>query len=99
MFGLLNFLYIHIYLYICGIVSKTANNLPVINKKKQKQKILKFSFSIKVLPSMIFENLNSLETLNIQNNKLNRLPQDIMEHIIDTLRIIDITGKSNNINI
>lgn len=58
---------------------------------------MKFSFSIKVLPSMIFENLNSLETLNIQNNKLTRLPQDIMEHIIDTLRIIDITGICYNI--
>lgn len=42
---------------------------------------------------MIFENLNSLETLNIQNNKLSRIPQDIMEPITDTLRIIDITGK------
>lgn len=42
---------------------------------------------------MIFENLNSLETLNIQNNKLTRIQQDIMEHVIDTLRIIDITGK------
>lgn len=50
-------------------------------------------FSIKVLPGMIFENLNSLETLNIQNNKLTRIPQDIMEHVVDTLRIIDITGN------
>jgi len=51
-------------------------------------------FSIKVLPSLLFENLNSLETLNLQNNKLQRIPQDIMEPVIDTLRIIDITGKS-----
>jgi len=50
--------------------------------------------SIKVLPSLLFENLNSLETLNLQNNKLQRIPQDIMEPVIDTLRIIDITGKS-----
>lgn len=53
-----------------------------------------FYFSIKVLPSTLFENLNSLETLNLQNNKLQRIPQDTMEPVIDTLRIIDITGKS-----
>lgn len=53
-----------------------------------------FYCSIKVLPSTLFENLNSLETLNLQNNKLQRIPQDTMEPVIDTLRIIDITGKS-----
>lgn len=53
-----------------------------------------FCCSIKVLPSTLFENLNSLETLNMQNNKLQRIPQDTMEPVIDTLRIIDITGKS-----
>jgi len=56
-----------------------------------------FNFSIKVLPSTLFENLNSLETLNLQNNKLQRIPQDTMEPVIDTLRIIDITGKSCNL--
>lgn len=55
---------------------------------------LLFCCSIKVLPSTLFENLNSLETLNMQNNKLQRIPQDTMEPVIDTLRIIDITGKS-----
>lgn len=55
---------------------------------------LLFYCSIKVLPSTLFENLNSLETLNLQNNKLQRIPQDTMEPVIDTLRIIDITGKS-----
>lgn len=30
----------------------------------------------------------------MQNNKLQRIPQDTMEPVIDTLRIIDITGKS-----
>lgn len=27
---------------------------------------------------MAFENLNSLETLNIQNNKLTRIPEEVM---------------------
>jgi len=44
---------------------------------------------------MGFENLNSLEQLNIQNNKLMRIPEDVMEPIIDTLRVIDIMGKSD----
>ena len=48
---------------------------------------------IKVLPPMVFENLNSLETLNLQNNKLARIPEDITETVLDTLRMIDITGK------
>lgn len=42
---------------------------------------------------MVFENLNSLETLNIQNNKLTRIPADVMDPIVDTLRVVDITGK------
>lgn len=43
---------------------------------------------------MAFENLNSLETLNIQNNKLTRIPEEVMEPIIDTLRVVDIMGKN-----
>lgn len=49
--------------------------------------------SIKLLPAMAFENLNSLETLNIQNNKLVRIPEEVMEPIMDTLRVVDIMGK------
>lgn len=44
---------------------------------------------------MAFENLNSLETLNIQNNKLTRIPEEVMEPIIDTLRVVDIMGECN----
>lgn len=51
--------------------------------------------SISVLPASAFENLNSLETLNIQNNKLTRIPEEVMEPIIDTLRVVDIVGKYN----
>lgn len=47
--------------------------------------------SIKTLPA--FENLNSLETLSIQNNKLMHIPEDVMDPILDTLRSIDIMGK------
>lgn len=46
-----------------------------------------------MLPALAFENLNSLETLNIQNNKLARIPEEVMEPIIDTLRVVDIVGK------
>jgi hypothetical protein len=42
---------------------------------------------------MAFENLNSLETLSIQNNKLTRIPEEVMEPIMDTLRVVDIMGK------
>lgn len=49
--------------------------------------------SIRALPSMVFENLNSLETLNIQNNKLTRIPSDVMDPVVDTLRVVDIMGK------
>ena len=42
---------------------------------------------------MAFENLNSLENLNIQNNKLTSIPEDIMEPIMDTLRVVDIMGE------
>lgn len=52
-----------------------------------------FFYSISVLPASAFENLNSLETLNIQNNKLTRIPEEVMEPIIDTLRVVDIVGK------
>lgn len=52
-----------------------------------------FFFSIKVLPPMVFENLNSLETLSIQNNKLTKLPEEIMEPLMDSLRVVDITGE------
>lgn len=54
--------------------------------------------SIKALPSMVFENLNSLETLNIQNNKLTRIPSDIMDPVVDTLRVVDIMGESFHAN-
>jgi Leucine-rich repeat (LRR) protein len=54
---------------------------------------LNFQRSIKSLPAMVFENLNSLETLSIQNNKLTRIPEDVMEPVIDTLRVVDIMGK------
>lgn len=46
------------------------------------------------MPASSFENLNSLETLNIQNNKLSRIPEEVMEPIIDTLRVVDIVGKN-----
>ena len=42
---------------------------------------------------MAFENLNSLETLSIQNNKLSTIPEEVMEPIIDTLRVVDIMGE------
>ncbi|XP_051154929.1 leucine-rich repeat LGI family member 3-like [Leptopilina boulardi] len=42
---------------------------------------------------MVFDNLNSLETLSLQNNKLTRVPEDITENILDTLRAIDITDN------
>lgn len=42
---------------------------------------------------MVFENLNSLETLNLQNNKLMHVSEDVMEPILDTLRVVDIMGK------
>lgn len=45
------------------------------------------------MPASSFENLNSLETLNIQNNKLSRIPEEVMEPIIDTLRVVDIVGE------
>lgn len=44
------------------------------------------------LPTMGFDNLNSLETLNLQNNKLQHIPEEIMEPILDTLRVVDIMG-------
>lgn len=45
------------------------------------------------LPTMGFDNLNSLETLNLQNNKLQHIPEEIMEPILDTLRVVDIMGN------
>lgn len=42
---------------------------------------------------MTFENLNSLETLNLQNNKLMHVHEDVMEPVLDTLRVIDIMGE------
>lgn len=49
--------------------------------------------SIKSLPALAFENLNSLETLSIQNNKLTTIPEEVVEPIIDTLRVVDIMGE------
>jgi len=57
------------------------------------------AFSIKEISPQAFENLNSLETLNLQNNKLKYIPEDIMESIVDTLRNIDIMGKSKAIKL
>ena len=45
---------------------------------------------------MAFDNLNSLETLNLQNNKLVHIPEEIMEPIVDTLRVVDIMGTVHN---
>lgn len=42
---------------------------------------------------MAFDNLNSLETLSLQNNKLMHIPEEIMEPVVDTLKVIDIMGK------
>jgi Leucine-rich repeat (LRR) protein len=42
---------------------------------------------------MIFEALNSLEILNLQNNKLSHIAEDVIENLVDTLKVIDITGK------
>ncbi|KRT79589.1 hypothetical protein AMK59_7218 [Oryctes borbonicus] len=39
---------------------------------------------------MAFDNLNSLETLSLQNNKLMHIPEEIMEPVVDTLKVIDI---------
>lgn len=50
-------------------------------------------FRIKVLPPLVFESLNSLETLSLQNNRLTHIPQDVTENIVDTLRHIDMTGN------
>lgn len=49
--------------------------------------------SIKTLPALAFENLNSLETLNLQNNKLTFLAEEPIEPILDTLRTIDVSGN------
>lgn len=46
-----------------------------------------------MLPPLVFENLNSLETLNLQNNKLPHISEEVTESIVDTLRHIDITGN------
>lgn len=52
-----------------------------------------FLFSIKTLPMMAFENLNTLEIINLQNNKLTRVPEEALEAIVDTATVIDIMGK------
>lgn len=45
------------------------------------------------MPAILFESLKSLEILNLQNNRLSHFGEDIFENIVDTLRLIDITGK------
>jgi len=35
-----------------------------------------------------------LEILNLQNNKLTRVPEEALEAIVDTATVIDILGKS-----
>lgn len=52
-------------------------------------------FRIKILPPLVFENLNSLETLNLQNNRLTHIPEEVTENIVDTLRHIDMTGNAS----
>lgn len=93
------------------IIGRTS----LLNKKKKENRTvhhkafyisLYCAFRIKVLPPLVFENLNSLETLNLQNNKISHIPEDVIENVVDTLRHIDITGnkiyfplKNNNDNI
>ncbi|KAG8036030.1 hypothetical protein G9C98_004609 [Cotesia typhae] len=48
---------------------------------------------IKVLPPTIFDNLNSLQSLNLGNNKLIHIPEEITGGMIDTLVMIDITDN------
>ncbi|XP_014205745.1 leucine-rich repeat and transmembrane domain-containing protein 2-like [Copidosoma floridanum] len=48
---------------------------------------------IRVLPASVFESLNSLEFLNLQNNRLTNIGEDVIENVIDTLRLIDITDN------
>uniref|UniRef100_A0ABD2WZN1 LRRCT domain-containing protein n=1 Tax=Trichogramma kaykai TaxID=54128 RepID=A0ABD2WZN1_9HYME len=48
---------------------------------------------IKFIPSSTFENLNSLEILNLQNNKLSILSEDLVDSTVDTLKVIDITDN------
>lgn len=71
----------------CKLLSELVRRLDLTTN------IYSFQFSIKNLPAMAFENLNSLETLSIQNNKLQRIPEEVMEPIIDTLRVVDIMGE------
>ncbi|KAK3930616.1 Protein artichoke [Frankliniella fusca] len=49
--------------------------------------------SILVLPGLAFENLNSLETLNLQNNKLEHVSEEVMEPIIDTVTHFDLSDN------
>lgn len=56
-------------------------------------KCANYIHSIKNLPPLAFENLNSLESLNVQNNKLTRISEEVVESVIDTLRAVDITGE------
>lgn len=70
------------FLYFCQL-----NIIEIINN-------MVYCFcSIKTLPPLAFENLNSLETLNLQNNKLTSLAEEPIEPILDTLRTIDVSGK------
>ncbi|XP_043803988.1 slit homolog 2 protein isoform X3 [Apis laboriosa] len=71
-----------------------GDSITFLNLQKNLGDVSFFLFPrIKILPPVVFENLNSLETLNLQNNKLVHIPEEVTENIVDTLRHIDITDN------